>query len=265
MRMSPHKLDDHRLQQYLARLGFDQPPARDEHGLRALHRAHLRSVPFENLDIHLGRPIQLDHDHLMAKLLDRNRGGYCYELNGAFASLLTTLGFDVDLLEAQVFGENAFGMRFDHACLRVKLDVPWLADVGFGASFEYPILFQTDIEQHDPAGVFRVVERSGGSFDIDENRTPLYRLSITPRALDEFAEANLFQQSSRKSHFTHNTICSLATERGRVTVRGLRLIETVNDERNETELAPEQLGPVLADRFGIVLGNEDLDRLARKD
>lgn len=264
MTIPPPKLDSQRLQQYLARLGFDRPPAPDERGLHALHRAHLRSIPFENFDIHLGYPIQLDHESLMLKMLDRNRGGYCYELNGAFASLLTALGFDVDLLEARVYSEDTLGIRFDHACLRVNLDGPWLADVGFGASFENPIRLQTDIDQRDPAGVYRLVARGNDTYDISENGTLRFQISLTPRVLDDFSEASEFQQTSPKSHFTHNTVCSLATEQGRVTVRGLSLIETVNGQRNEMELAPERLGAVLADRFGVVLDDEELDRLTRE-
>ena len=265
MASPPRKLTRERLRQYLERLGFTKPPAPDERGLRALHRAHLRAVPFENLDIHLGRSIRLDHDRLMVKLLDQNRGGYCYELNGAFGSLLASLGFDVAILEARVFSGDALGIRFDHACLKVDLADQWLADVGFGASFEHPLLLTTGLDQADPAGIYRVRSREDGALDVEENSTPRFRLSLTPRELNEFAEANLFQQSSPKSHFTHNTVCSLATERGRVTVRGRRLIETVEGKRNETELSADELGPVLADRFGIVLSGEELGRLSQKN
>ncbi|MEL6983831.1 MAG: arylamine N-acetyltransferase, partial [Actinomycetota bacterium] len=80
-----------------------------------------------------------------------------------------------------------------------------------------------------------------------------YRLSLDPRSLDDFDEGNHHQQTSPDSHFTHNTVCSLATDGGRVTIRGRQLIETVGDDRTETELGADQLGPALADRFGIEL------------
>ena len=68
----------------------------------ALHEAHLLAVPFENLDIHLGREIVLDVASLWTKIIEQNRGGFCYELNGLFALLLRALGFQVDMLSAAV-------------------------------------------------------------------------------------------------------------------------------------------------------------------
>jgi arylamine N-acetyltransferase len=126
---------------YLDRIGFDnqRPPVPDAATLRALHRAHLLTVPFENLDIHLGRPIVLDLAALERKLVGERRGGFCYELNGTFAALLRQLGYEVWLLEARVRTSEGqgFGPPFDHLLLRVRCqDGPeeWLADVGFGGA-----------------------------------------------------------------------------------------------------------------------------------
>ena len=83
---------------YLARLGLRGPLRPSLGVLRQLHLAHLRAIPFENLSIHLGEPIVLDPQLLVAKLVERHRGGFCYELNGAFAALLAALGFRVDHL-----------------------------------------------------------------------------------------------------------------------------------------------------------------------
>ena len=89
--------------------------------LRALHLAHLRTVPFENLDIHLGRPIRLDRAALFDKIVKRRRGGFCYELNGLFASLLQRLGFIVTLLSASdAHANGTFGPEFDHLTLGVQ-------------------------------------------------------------------------------------------------------------------------------------------------
>ena len=81
--------------------------------LRALHKAHMLAVPFENLDIHLGRPIVLDEDRLYRKIVGERRGGFCYELNGLFAALLRELGYEVTLLSARVSCEQGgFGPEF---------------------------------------------------------------------------------------------------------------------------------------------------------
>ncbi len=104
--------------------------------LRRLHRQHLLTVPFENLDIHLGRPIILDQALFFQKIVKNHRGGYCYELNGCFAWLLKNLGFRVSLLSASVATNNhRYSPDFDHMLLLVRLKEPWMADVGFGDLF----------------------------------------------------------------------------------------------------------------------------------
>ena len=124
--------------------------------------AHLRRVPFENLGIHLGEPIVLDEEAIVTKLVDRRRGGFCYEMNGGFAALLDALGFDVTHLEGRVYADGEPGIRFDHLCLQVDLDEgPYLADVGFGASFALPLRLDTEVEQEDPNGTFRIVPTPG--------------------------------------------------------------------------------------------------------
>jgi N-hydroxyarylamine O-acetyltransferase len=87
---------------YLARIGLPRPVSADLGALRDLQAAHLLAVPFENLSIHLREPIVLDQAALATKVARMHRGGFCYELNGAFAGLLTALGFRVSLLSARV-------------------------------------------------------------------------------------------------------------------------------------------------------------------
>jgi len=97
-----------------------------------LHLAHLLSAPFENLSIHWHEPIVLTDEALFQKIVLRQRGGFCYELNGLFASLLRTLGFQVEMLSAGVMNKRGeFGPEFDHMTLMVTLAERWLVDVGF--------------------------------------------------------------------------------------------------------------------------------------
>src|SRR5215216_6410072 len=105
---------------YLDRINYHGAIDPTAAALRELHRAHLLAVPFENLDIHLGRPIVLEQQALFAKIVTRRRGGFCYELNGLFALLLRDLGFDVTLLAAGVArADGSFGPEFDHLTLLV--------------------------------------------------------------------------------------------------------------------------------------------------
>src|SRR5690349_20763038 len=87
---------------YLDRVGYSGGIEATAENLRALHRAHLLTVPFENLDISVGRKIVVDEEVILRKILELRRGGFCYELNGVFAALLRALGFQVTLLSARV-------------------------------------------------------------------------------------------------------------------------------------------------------------------
>src|ERR1017187_1683598 len=125
---------------YLRRIQYDGPREPSLETLRELHRQHLFTVPFENLDIALRNPIQLDPELIYQKVVLRGRGGYCYELNGLFHELLEALGFTVCMLSAQVRRDDgSFGPDFDHMLLKATLDEPWIADVGFGDSFVDPL------------------------------------------------------------------------------------------------------------------------------
>ena len=132
---------------YLDRIAYRGSLALNAETLRQLHLAHLLTVPFENLSIHLGEPIVLDDEALFDKVVRRRRGGFCYEWNGLFAALLRALGFSVTMISAGVI--NASGEvspEFDHMALLVHLDQCWLADVGFGDLFRQPLSLEPSVE-----------------------------------------------------------------------------------------------------------------------
>src|SRR5262252_2687940 len=152
-------MDEKTLAAYLRRIGAPRPGRADAAALRALHRAHQMTVPFENLSIHLSEPISLDPGALLDKIVTRRRGGFCYELNGAFALLLEALGARVRRVAARVYGQDGPGPPFDHLALIVDLpdgSGPWLADVGFGSHSTYPLRLASGPEQPDPGGLFRL-------------------------------------------------------------------------------------------------------------
>jgi N-hydroxyarylamine O-acetyltransferase len=247
---------------YLGRLGFAQRPPTDLGGLRSLQRAHLLAVPFENLDIHLGRAIVLEVDAIVGKVVDARRGGFCYELNSAFAALLVSLGFDVTLIEGRVYQHDKVGIPFDHLTMLVTLGSErFLTDVGFGAFSDEPLNAGVGDDQSDTAGTFRITDRGDGWFDVCEGGSNRYRFSPQPRALPEFADACQYHQTSPKSAFTRNPVCSLRTAEGRVTLAASTLIETVGGSKETSEVTGAELGAVLAGRFGVVLGEADLATL----
>lgn len=241
---------------YLARIGHEPIDASDVATLASLQDAHVRAVPFENLDIHLGRPLSLGLDDLAAKVVEERRGGFCYELNGLFCALLTTLGFDAWLVEARTREEDGtLGPRFDHARIVVATDEgPVLVDVGTGASPRGPIRLDRDGPQRVGHVTYRVRTRQG-RFETDrldgDDWTPGWSFDLAERRLGDFADRCLFHQRSPDSHFTSKPLCTLVTEDGHITLTDRRLIETVGGRRTEREV--EEPLDVLASRFGIML------------
>jgi len=162
------------------------------------------------------------------------------------------------MLSAEVAGaKGGYSPEFDHLTLRVDLEEPWLVDVGFGDGFRLPLRLAEAADQPQgaaaylilPDGDYRVLMRrdSGGDW------TPQYRFTLEPHALADFAARCLYHQTSPESHFTQGRICTLATPGGRVTLSGMRLIETTADGRTETTLAGEaQYAATLRERFGVI-------------
>lgn len=242
---------------YLQRFEAMRPATLDAAALRDLHRAHQVAVPFENLSIHLSEPISLDEADLADKIVRRRRGGFCYELNGAFALLLEALGAQVTRMAARVFGDGKPGPPFDHLALAVRLPDgtgPWLADVGFGSHSDYPLLLDSRTGQDDPAGRFLIADAGHGDVDVLKDGEPQYRIELRERALADFGPTCWFQQTSPSSHFTRATICSRLTEDGRISISGRTLIRTSGGSRSEQDLTSDH--DVLAayrEHFGIVL------------
>jgi N-hydroxyarylamine O-acetyltransferase len=247
-----------RVAEYLDRIEYDGSLDVTADTLRRLHHAHLLTVPFENLDIHLGHPIVLDVDALFDKVVRRRRGGFCYELNGLFGWLLGELGFGVTMVSARVANDRGeLSPEFDHMALLVRLDRVWLADVGFGTSSREPLALDDPGEQHWDGVAYSVACDGDGWLMLgrDENgKKPQYRFTELARRLDEYEPMCRYHQTSPESHFTQNRICSLATLDGRVTLSGTRLIVTRGSERTERPLADgAEYAATLRELFGLVL------------
>ena len=228
------------VQAYLDRIGYRGPVDPVPSTLAGLQRAHMLSVPFENLDVHLGRRLVLDLDHVYDKVVLRRRGGWCFELNALYASLLEALGFSVTLLGGAVESGGELTEDLVHLLVRVDLDRPWISDVGFGESSLEPVPLEAD----------------GGRAAI-ENGGLRVHFSLVPRRLEDFAEQCHRLQTSPDSWFVTRRTCTIARPDGRSTLSDLRLIETRAGERHERELAGEdEWRAVLRESFGVVLEGE---------
>lgn len=243
---------------YLNRIGFQGDIQPNLDSFRRLHQAHLLAVPFENLDIHLGRPIALDVSWLYEKIVLSRRGGFCYELNGLFAELLLELGFGVQRLSARVANDQGgYGIQFDHMTLLVKLERLWLADVGFGESFRTPLLLDEQGIHTQPLGSYRLsLDSEIYTYWAREEGDwkPQYIFALKPYSLEDFQGGCDYHQSSPRSSFTQRQLCSIATPDGRVTLSGMKLITTTNGIRGERDVEGEaEYNLLLKDLFGVVL------------
>lgn len=244
---------------YLKRIDYDGPMQISAAMLRELHLAHLYSVPFENLSIHAHEPVVLDDASLFKKIVERRRGGFCYEANGAFAALLRALGFDVAMLSAEVArGGGKFSQPFDHMTLMVTVnEVRWLVDVGFGESFLEPLQIDTTSEQVQGDQAFKII--SDGRYLVllgcsGNEWEPKYRFTLEPHEFGDYEEMCRYHQTSPQSHFTQNRICSLATPEGRKTLSGMRFIVSAKDGRTERMLtSPQEYEQILREQFGITI------------
>jgi N-hydroxyarylamine O-acetyltransferase len=249
-----------KLQSYLQRIGYTGAIEPNIDNLRAIHRAHMLSVPFENLDIHVGRWIVLDEDKLFHKIVHERRGGFCFEQNGLFYAMLREMGYDVVRIEANVRGgDGEYSIPMNHMALHVNLDGKrWIADVGFGDSYLEPL----ELDNHQPqtvAGRHFKIEHDGttGYYlypDENGNWQIQYRFFFLPHELANYNDACYYMQTSPKTHFTQKRVCSVATAAGRISLSDLRLIERKGDVRTETLLADEaEFDNLLLERFGIDL------------
>ena len=244
---------------YLERFHYtgDLNPTREV--LSELQSSHLLNVPFENLDIHNHIKINLTDSY--NKIVNRRRGGFCYELNGLFYRLLKELGFRVKLVSARVFDSaKGYGPEFDHMAIIATIQRrDYLADVGFGEFTLEPLKLELDNEQADPRGVFRI-ETYDAQYKVVKKRNdrsefiPEYLFSEKERLPEDFIEMCNYHQTSKDSHFTQKRICSLPTAEGRITLTGNILKITSGKSITERELKTEvEVAQVLKDYFKIVL------------
>ncbi len=218
---------------YLNRIGLARRPETDLAGLTALHRAHLLAIPYENLDVQLGRPVTLALEPIFEKLVTNRRGGWCFEMNGLFGWALGELGFRVTratgAVMRQAIGEAAHG---NHLVLKVEMEGGlYLADVGFGDGPIDPIAVQP--------GAFR---SNGFSFALSQAEDDWWRLINHPAGsapsfdfnLARADEALLERQCQRlqtvpESVFVQNAVCQRYTENGLVVLRG-RVLRTITPD-----------------------------------
>ncbi|MEN8699806.1 arylamine N-acetyltransferase family protein [Bacillus infantis] len=241
------------IDRYLARIKADIK----EPGLEALahlQKRHMLSIPFENLDVIRKVPISLDRDQFYKKVVENNRGGFCYELNGLFQTLLSKMGYSSALISGTVKTPGGWARENSHAAILVYLDQPYLTDVGFGDSARQPIPLD-GTEKEDASGKYKVRSLGGGCYDLMHYASGewviKYRFTDEKRDLDFFQGSCSFNQTSAESPFTKDDIITIATVNGRITLSGHTLVKTENGEKSKTDLDKTSKLVALKEFFGI--------------
>jgi N-hydroxyarylamine O-acetyltransferase len=253
---------------YLARVGLGALPAPTPGGLHELHRAHVAAIPFENLDIIVGRGVDVSLPAIQAKLVGRRRGGYCFEHNALFGALLDRAGFDVTRLSARVRMGVDFVRARTHMALLVRADGrPWVADVGFGGDgLLEPIPLEHEAASRQGGWTYRVVRESEWTWVVQgmrpEGWLDLYGFTLEPQHPIDYVMANYFTSTHPLSSFTHLATAQRPSPDRRLTMRGRRLVEALPDGTEEVHVVHAgDLEDVLLERFGIALTAEELDLL----
>jgi N-hydroxyarylamine O-acetyltransferase len=258
------------LDAYLSRIGYRGPVAPTLDTLHGLMSAHVQAVPFENLDILLGRGVDLSPASLQRKLVTARRGGYCFEQNGLLLLVLQQIGFDVRPLSARVRYQRPrdYTPARTHLLLKVTIDnEPWMADVGVGGlSLSSPIRFDRVGEQptaHEPR---RLVHEDGRVFLQvrfgDEWHDVLEFTGEEMPAIDREL-ANWYTSAHPQSHFRNRLIAARAlADGGRLTLVNRELSTRLRDGSVSSVIieSPGELLQVLEREFGLDLPSDTVFR-----
>lgn len=260
---------------YFSRIGYGGSAAPSLSVLNDLHWRHASAIPFENLDVILGRPVMLDPAAIVAKLVTAKRGGYCFEQNGLYLAMLRQLGFKVDALAARVWwGRDGKDLPpRTHMTLRVELDgAGYLCDVGFGGMTPVrPLRWVLDEGQATTHESYRLRQLSDGpaageivlEAEIEGGWQMLY--SFLPQAVDpaDFNLANWYVSTHPTSFFTQAMIVARPFEDGRHVLQERKSTRRARDRSEIVRQLADgaDLRNYLAETFGMGLESADLDRL----
>jgi N-hydroxyarylamine O-acetyltransferase len=252
------------LSAYFDRIGYGGATEPTLDVLNGLQRLHTATIPFEALDVFMGRPVDLTPAVVDAKLIGQRRGGYCYEQNGLFSRVLLALGFNVTRLIGRVswtLPPDAPLRPRTHMALKIRLrGNDWLADVGFGGStLTAPMLWMLDTPQTTPHATYRL-RREGGDTVLDQQIDTaegsewksVYSLSPEPQIPADYEPANWFSSTHPNSNFRGSLICALSPADRRINLLNNRLtIRPVGGVPERRVLDAEGLERSLIDDFGL--------------
>ena len=267
------------LDAYFARIHLPARPTLDEYGLAAVQRAHRLAIPFENLDIALGRGIAIDSASVFAKLVIAKRGGYCFEQNRLFLDALVALGFDARPLLARVWLGAGETPPLTHTLVLVTIaGQEWIADAGFGGSYAPPLPLVDGVEVEAPDGAaFRLARdemhgwmltRDGDPATTDgrgagDGHQPQFSFT-TARVFDsDLALSNHWTATAPGTRFTTLKVVSIALPHGFASLTDRLYRRRAGHEHAEATIADPRVYRLrLSMMFGIDLGADDVAALS---
>jgi N-hydroxyarylamine O-acetyltransferase len=260
---------------YLARIGLSPADATppDRETLARLQRAHVTTVPFETLSIagdpfgrREGEGVSVDPEASYRKVVERDRGGFCYELNGPFGRLLSELGYEVDRVAAMVTTDGGAGPPANHLTHVVDLDRRYVVDVGMGAPTMRRPTPLDGTPRTDGVGVtWRVVGSDRPDADYatqyrghgDEEWTERYVFADRPRSIDHFEATCEYLATAPESPFTGEPVVTRATDGGHVRLTADAVEYVDGGDRRERPLVEAEWFAVLEREFGVAFGPAD--------
>lgn len=258
---APHRDRVIDLDRYFARIGYHGPRTATLETLHQIVHAHVQTIPFENLDVLLGRPIELELGAVQRKLVDARRGGYCFEQNSLLLAVLTELGFAARPLSGRVRWQRPrdYTPPRTHLFVRVELDTSWLVDVGIGAmSMAAAIRLVLDEPQptpHEPRRLVRDGERIFHQARLGDEWQDVYETTLEDMPPIDREVASWYTSAHPESSFKQRLTVARALPDGRrITLLNRELSVRERDGRAERRLieSPDELLAVLAEHFGLV-------------
>jgi N-hydroxyarylamine O-acetyltransferase len=243
---------------YFDRIGYSGPAEPTLEVLRALTGLHPAAIPFEAIDVLLDRGIDISPQAVDAKLIDRRRGGYCYEQNGLFARVLKAIGFEVEGMAAHVMWMSEPGTPLaplTHRVLRVTIDgTPWLADVGFGSCVPTaPLRMDATDPQPTQHETFRIVPMGPQRLVqalVEGEWKPVYSIAADPWLDGQYEMANWYTSTHPSSHFRHRLIVTRTTGEARhILADGRLTIRRPDGSAEKRYLDADQIMEALANIF----------------
>lgn len=248
-----------KVEKFLKRIGFSGTPKVDYYTLAQLQTKFLLSVPFENLDMHYCDGVAFGIEAAYDKIVERNRGGYCYECNSLMYAMLCEMGFRVDIYSGRMTIDGPLdGPEFGHMFLKVTIDRDYLVDVGNGQSFRTPLYEDGGNEAWIPEGFwFRVGPHIDGrtlySRSADTRWNTRFNYDPIARDINQFRGGRDYHHTSPDSPFTKGPLATLATPEGRIFVTPNRFVENRFGEKTETTLNSEaEFLECLKTRFNLI-------------